>query len=132
MENHGKITNRVDCIFYLFIMDEEPSVTCKDSLQRKIFERFNKVLDFDCDSYAMHSGAYIRSSATLKEEFAGMIPVQVKIVIFYRKTGLVSLLSPEQRNMIFDAVMESVEDEDTVDIIKRVLDSTPYVEDEWI
>lgn len=130
MEDHEKILNRVDCIFYLFIMDEEPSVACGNRLLREIGERFSKVLDVD--SYRMHSGAYIRSSAALKEAFACMIPVQAKIVIVYRKTGQVSLLSPEQRDMIFDAVLDSEADEDTVDIIKRVLESTPYVEDEWL
>lgn len=130
MEDPEKILDRVDCIFYLFIMDEEPSVACGERLLREIGERFSKVLDVD--SYRIHSGAYIRRSAALKEEFACLLPVQAKIVIIYRKTGQVSLLHPEQRDMVFDAVLESEADEDTVDIIKRVLASTPYVEDEWI
>lgn len=112
--------NKMDCTFYFVVKSDDKNVVPGEKLQKAICEKMEEVMNVRF--YGMRSGPSVRSSLALREEWDGTIPEQVDIILIDRENDIVTLLSQPQRDSIFERVMESTEDLDTLPMIEKVLE----------
>ena len=121
------LNDKFECTFYFIINAESETVVLKKDILYKVCK---KMADFlEVQSYVVRSGASIRHTDVLKEEFSNKSPFEIKIVYIDSDADEISLLSQQQRDLFLDYVMETEQDEDTLPIIKRVLKETEGISD---
>lgn len=115
--------NKMDCTFYFVVKSDVKTIVPDEKTQKAICKKLESVMDVRF--YGMRSGPKVRSSLALRGEWEGTIPEQVDIVLIDREKDLVTLLSQPQRDLLFERVMESEEDFDTLSMIEKILEEIP-------
>jgi hypothetical protein len=111
--------NEMDCTFYFIVKSDDKTIVPKERMQKAICKKMEEIMDVRF--YGMRSGPDVRSSLALKKEWEGTIPEQIDFIYIDRENEEMTLLSQPQRDFVFEKVMESDADIDTLEIIETVL-----------
>jgi hypothetical protein len=111
--------NEMDCTFYFIVKSDDKTIVPKERMQKAICKKMEEIMDVRF--YGMRSGPDVRSSLVLKKEWEGTIPEQIDFIYIDRENEEMTLLSQPQRDFVFEKVMESDADIDTLEIIETVL-----------
>jgi hypothetical protein len=112
--------NEMDCTFYFVVKSEDKTIVPEESMQKVICRKMEKIMGVRF--YGMRSGPDVRSSLALKKEWEGTIPEQIDFIYIDREKEEITLLSQPQRDFVFEKVMESDTDIDTLELIETALD----------
>jgi hypothetical protein len=111
--------NEMDCTFYFIVKSDDKTIVPKERMQKAICKKMEEIMDVRF--YGMRSGPDVRSSLALKKEWEGTIPEQIDFIYIDRENEEMTLLSQPQRDFVFEKIMESDADIDTLEIIETVL-----------
>jgi hypothetical protein len=112
--------NEMDCTFYFVVKSDDKTIVPEEKMQKAICKKMEEVMDVRF--YGMRSGPDVRSSLALKKEWEGTIPEQIDFIYIDRENEEITLLSQPQRDFVFEKIMESDADIDTLEMIETALD----------
>jgi hypothetical protein len=111
--------NEMDCTFYFIVKSDDKTLVPNKSIQGAICRKMEAVMGVRF--YGMRSGPDVRSSLALKKEWEGTIPEQIDFIFIDGEKEKIILLSQPQRDFVFEKVMESDTDIDTLEMIETAL-----------